>query len=303
MKAAKEPRHLYLIYGNNETAVSNARYELVTSLLTPEERDSGLTEIEAPANQPLTLDRAMDEILGELGTASFLADSRRVVVVHQLRDLLSTGRRGRGKSQGKKASARQESFLNWLRDVLPTTENIAIFVCTESDEKQRTVDEKSDLFQFLKKHGEVIQRREKALNFEFEDNLLSGNGPGALMVLRDWIKRAGNDSSGRLRIYTTLSGVVELSLQAACQQEGRERGVPNAHIAVNDFPNLQRIPDWKAKKIRQFAQRFSTDQLHRIVARLNKLQRLMYPSGDENYVANWEDYIEVVVMELTLARH
>ena len=38
MKKQKNPSHLYLIYGNNETAVANAHFELVNSLLTKKKK-------------------------------------------------------------------------------------------------------------------------------------------------------------------------------------------------------------------------------------------------------------------------
>lgn len=304
--AKKQQFPLYLIYGNNETEVSNARFDLVNELLTPEERDAGLTEVRGPGNQPLTLDRAMSEIMEELGTTSFISGSRRVVVVYDLKEFFSAKRGGRKKTAKKPATKKTASrtgvFTDWLRDVLPATENIAIFVCTENDEKSRTVNMNSELMEFFRQHGKVIECREKPMNFEFEDLLLSQNGPAALITLRDWMRRTGNDSSGRLRIYTTVANVVELALQARADMEAKEKGIPSSHTSVQGFPSIVKIPGWKAEKVRRFASHLSPERLHRAITHLNKLQRIMYPSGDENYIPNWEDYLEMIVMELTLVR-
>lgn len=304
--AEKQVHQLYLIYGNNETKVQNARYELVTSLLSPEERDAGLTEIQSAGNQALTLDTSLNEIVEELGTTSFIGDSRRVVVVYDLRDLMSVkasrggAKKGKAKTKKSEGPTRMEVLLRWFDEVLPTTENIAIFVVTENDEKQRKIDPESPLFRYIKQHGKLIEEREKALNFDFEDHLINGNGPAALMVLREWMRRGGSDSGSRMKIYTTIANVVEMAIQARCLHDGRDRGVPRGHLEVPAFPSLGRIPDWKAKKFHRMAQRFTFAQLKKLTADLNHLQRIMYPTGNEDYVPNWEDYTEVIVMELTM---
>lgn len=297
---------LYLIHGNNEAEVGTARYELVTSLLTPEERDAGLTEVRGAGNQPLQLDRAMSEILEELGTTSFLGDSRRVVVVHDLKDFYEA-KRSRGKAPAKKAGTRANKqdrtgvFLGWLRDVLPTTPNIAIFVCLENDEKMRTIAAGAPLTAFIKEHGTVIEKKDKPLQFELEDLLLSGNTTAAVETLRDWIGRVGSDGSGRQRIYGTLATMVELLLQAQAAQEARSLGVPESRVAVDGFPSIGRMPGWKAKKVQAAARRYQPETLRRLVRDIHRLQLYMYPQGTEDYVPSWEERMEDVVVRLTMA--
>jgi len=301
---------LYLIHGNMEAEVSNTRYELVASILTPEERDSGLTEIRSGGNVPLKLDNALSEILGELGTTSFLDDSRRVVVIHDLQDLFDAKRSRAKKAPAKEKKtakpaggpSRAETLIAWFRDVLPTTRNIAIFACTENDERQKTVSQESELFQYIVRHGQVIAHREKPLQYEFENHLLSQNAPAALTLLRDWIDRIGSDSGGRLRIYSTIAGVIELTLQAKCEAEARAAQVPRAQVAAQNFPCLAKAPEWKAKKMHDFAKRFTLPQLRELVAMSNRLQTIMYPTGEENYVPAWDEYTELLVMRLTMGR-
>lgn len=302
------PSQLYLIHGNNETEVSTARFDLVHELLTPEERDSGLTEIQNMGNQPLRLDRALSEIIEELGTSSFIADSRRVAVIYDLQEMFgSGGGGGKKKAPAKKkkkpdAAAprdRVEILTDWLENVLPTTENIAIFVCQESDEKRKKIDTSSPLYDLIRSKGVIIQRTEKALNYEFEDHLLAGNTTAAIALLREWLRRAGSDSSSRLRIYSTLAGVIHVTLEARLVQLAKDRGVPETQVLATEvWPRLSSTPSFKTNKFHQLARHLSLETLHDLVEKTNKLQRLLYPSGDEDYIAGWEELAEVVVIQL-----
>ncbi|MCC5874731.1 MAG: hypothetical protein JJU11_00800, partial [Candidatus Sumerlaeia bacterium] len=297
---------LYLIHGNNETEVGTARFELVHELLTPEERDSGLTEIMGPGNQPLKLDRALSEIIEELGTSSFIAGSRRVAVIYDLQEMFGSGggkKKAPAKKPKKKSSPagrdRMEILTEWLRDVLPTTENIAIFVCNENDEKRKKISPTTPIFNLIRDKGAVIERSEKPLNFEFENHLLAGNPTAAITLLREWLKRAGSDSSSRLRIYSTLSGAIQVTLEARLVQLAKERGIPETQVlAENVYPRLSAIPSFKSKKFHELARRLPLETLHDLVEKTNKLQRLLYPSGDEDYIAGWEELAEIVIIQL-----
>ena len=259
MKSKFPQSQIYLIHGNNETEVSNARYELVTELLGPEERDTGLTEIQGPGNQQLTLNRAISEIIGELGTSSFIAGSRRVVVVYDLKELYGSSGARKKKTTTKKKSTpapegREKALTDWLDEVLPTTENVVIFVCRESDEKQRLVSAHSQLYRFIKSKGAIIEKRERPLQFEFENHLLAFNATAAIALFREWVKRSGADSTARLKMYTTFANFVELLFQARCIQEAKDRRIAESQVKVlSGFPALGNIPDWKAKKIHNAA--------------------------------------------------
>lgn len=308
--ALKQPQsQVYLIHGNNEAEVGNARFELVSGLLTPEERDSGLTEITGPGNQPLTLNRAFSEIVGELGTSSFIAGSKRVVVVYDLKEFYNTpggggaAKKGAKESTKKPAASPVEPFLRWLTDVLPTTENVVVFVCQENDEKQRVVSPHAELYRFCKSKGVVVEKRDKPMQFEFDNHLLSGNMVAALTTFREWVRRSGGDGGARSKMFSTLSGFVELLLQARALQEARTQGVPATQIAVQaGFPSLGSVPDWKAKKIHQIAERTPMDRLLELVRGVNRLQAIMYPTGDEDYVPNWEEAYELLIVQITQTR-
>lgn len=306
-----QPTQLYLIHGNSEAEVNNARYELVCSLLTPEERDAGLTEVRAAGNQPLTLDRAMSEIIGELGTGSFIPGAKRVVVVHDLKEFYDASKKKGAAAKAKPAKEtkapkgrdRVEVFAEWLEQTLPTTENVAIFVCSESDEKGRVVAQDGDLYRLMRDRGVVIERKEKPLNFDFEDQVLSGNVVGAVTVLHEWIDRAGSDSGTRLKIYNTIAGVVELLLQAVCMDAAREAQVPAAQATVAEgFPALARIPSWKAKKVETLARKFTPGTLRELVVALDRMQATLYPTGEEDHVGDWTEMAEMLVLRLTSIR-
>lgn len=295
---------VYLIYGNNEAEVNNLRFELVSSILTPEERDAGLTEIRSAGNAPLTLRGTLSEIIGELGTSSFIAGAKRVVVVYDLKDFYEA-RAARGKKPAKAAAPKKEaggdafaSFENWMKSVLPTTENIIVFACQENDEKQRVVSEQSELYQLCQQMGHVVVKREKALNFEFEDLVLGRNVNGAVALLRTWIRRGGGDSLTRGRIFSTVASLVELVFEAKCVAEARANNVPVTQVAVQGFPSLGRIPEWKAKKLTAFAGAFRMEQVIALLEQVNRLQAIMYPTGEEDYVPNWEEYLESLTLQL-----
>jgi hypothetical protein len=302
---------LFLIHGNSETEVSNARFDLICSLLTPEERDAGLTEVRGPGNQPLTLDRSLNEIIGELGMASFIPGSRRVVLIHELKELFDASRKKPAKSQAAKKSAKATArnidrlaiLVEWLRDQLPLTENIAVFVCNESDEKGRLVAQDSELYKLIRQRGEVIERKEKPLQYDFEEQVLSGNAGAALQVLKEWIERAASDSGARMKIFSTVSGIVELVLQAGSLQSAQEAGVPASQARVEDgYPTLGRAPAAKARKIEALARRLKPETLRGLVQAINELQATMYPTGEEDHVAGWTEQIETIVLRLTVLR-
>ncbi|CAN5358323.1 hypothetical protein BH09SUM1_BH09SUM1_32470 [soil metagenome] len=303
------PKQLYLIHGNNETDVSNARFDLVNKLLTAEERDSGLTEIRGPGNQPLSLDRASSEIIGELGTASFIPGAKRVVVVYDLKELFGSKGGPKPKAKAKTTAPaklkvdRTGAFLEWMKDILPTTENVAIFVCQENEEKFKAVSQESALFQFIQRNGVVIEKKEKPIQYEFEDHVYSGNVAGAVTLLREWIKRTGSDSGGRGKIYSTLSGIVETALQARCVQDAKRDGVPENQVIVQEgFPTLGRMPPFKVKKVHAFAQKMTMETVLGLVRETARLQAIMYPTGEEDYIRPWEDQIEVLLLRMMAAR-
>lgn len=302
MANPQDNSQLYLIFGNNVVEVGNERHGLVTKLLTPEERDTGLTEITGPGNQALTLARAYSEIIGELGTTSFIAGAKRVCVVYNLKELFgSSTRKSAPQKPKKKASVddqRMAALIEWFRDVLPTTENIAIFVCQESDEKQRLVSGHSPLYQFIKKHGTVIEHREKALNTDFEDRLYDGDAVGAIDLFRQWMRRSGGDSSARSKMFFTLSNVVEMVFQARCLREAEDRGIPRGQVQPEGYPVFTKLGGEKRRGAEKLAARIPLWALRRILEEMNQLQRFMYPSGQENYVPDWEDCFETIVMEL-----
>ena len=307
--AGKFPEaQMYLIYGNNSVAVNNARYELVCQLLTPEERDSGLTEVTGPGSQKLTLQRGLSEIIGELGTSSFLADSKRVVVVYDLKELFGgtapPKKKAAAATKKKKPAAStanlEDALIDWLKNTLPTTQNIVVFVCNENDEKQNVLTGHSPLHQFLKRNGQTFEFRDKPLQFEFDNYLLRGNTAGAVSLFRDWQKKAGSDPGARMKMFSTLSNFVELVFQARCSQEARRERVPESAVAVTSGRTLlSRAPDFKQRSINQLAQKLPLHALQRIIKDLNKLQRLMYPSGDENYISAWDDMFESIIVEVT----
>jgi hypothetical protein len=304
--------NLYLIHGNLEAEVSNVRYQLVCQLLTPEERDAGLAEVQGPGNQPLKLDRCLNEIIEELGTSSFLPGAKRVCVIYDLQELYGSGGGAKAETKApkkpKKAGAgpardREEILREWLEKSLPSTGNIAIFVVNENDEKRKMLSRTGTLARFLLEKGVVIDRSEKPLNFEFESHLLEANTVAALQVFREWVHRAGGDSGSRGRIYATLANAVELLVEARMVQQAKVDGIPERFAVVEDvYPRLAAVPPWKAKKYHDLARRHSVESVRALSQAGNRLQRVLYPSGEEAYVPDWEGLAEEMILRVTM-RH
>jgi len=274
-------------------------------LLTPEERDSGLSEIRSAGNAAISLATHSGEIFSELGTTSFIAGARRVVVVYDLKDFYDP-KPGRGKEPAKKAKAPASDpfpyFADWMRNILPTTENVVIFVCNEADEKGRKLDENSPIAKLCGSLGTVIVKRDKPLQYEFEDAVLAGNARRALTLLAEWIDRGGSDPTARGRIFSTLSNLTEVAMECRCHEEARRNNIAIAQVSVPDiYPSFAKVAaqGFKTKKYQNLAARLSMEDLPDLAQTLAKLQASMWPTGEERVVRDWQTEAEMIVMRLT----
>ena len=97
-----------------------------------------------------------------------------------------------------------------------------------------------------------------------------------------------------------MRSAIELAFQARCLAEAKAEGLPATQVAVEGFPSLGRLPDWKAKKVHTFAAGMSLEKIRSLVEQANRLQTIMYPTGEEDYVPDWEEYIETLTLQLTM---
>lgn len=300
--AGQRPPQLYLLYGNQEAKLNDARYELVCRVLEPEDRSGNLSELRPPGNQPFRLEKALNEITSELATISLLGGIPRVVVVYQLSDFFGASKGKPGAAKKTKAAPKTdpvESFGRFIREILPQTENIGIFVCEEDEDKNRTLSDDSPLVQLFHRHGEVRAFREKPIAWEFEGHLYGGDLSAAVTTLRRWHERAGSDSTARLKLYRSTASAIELLLQAKCVQLGRDRGVPPDVLQPPSLqPTLTRLPEFKRRQVHDRARTMTLASLRAATARLDQIQRLMYPTGTEAFIADWFALLEQTLLEL-----
>ncbi len=300
---------LYLVYGNNLVQVDESRIELVNSLISREERDSGYTEFRGPGNQQLTLAKVFDDLISEMGTSSFLPGAKRVSVVYDLKEFFQAKAAPSRKKPSNKKTANAtapprdivQEFTDWMDGLKGRTENVIIFVCFEDEEKNKRLNEKSPLFQYLAKEGKITRCKEKALNFELEEHLLNRDGFAALETFRLWIRRVSGDSGARLRIYRTIANMVELTLQGRCASLAREKGISPKNVLPPETKawgavNIATLPPWKAKKIYQLAEQFSLEDLLELSSMTHKIQTLLYPKGDEDYIPDWHLQAEILIL-------
>jgi hypothetical protein len=102
-------------------------------------------------------------------------------------------------------------------------------------------------------------------------------------------------------MYRSVAGFVEVLLQARGSQEASARNLsPGDFIPVGGYPSFSRLPDFRRRQASTLARSFSFVQLRRAVEQTNRLQQLMYPTGNEPYVADWVGVMEQLITELGL---
>ncbi|MBI5155529.1 hypothetical protein HZA57_09860 [Candidatus Poribacteria bacterium] len=290
------PTQVFLIHGNNEPEVNSARFELVRRLLPHGEEDGEIVDIRGPGNQPLKLEKCVEEIIQELGTVSLIADARRVVVVHDLSDF-------RDQQKGSVRAARKEKKANpvdrladYLANTLPQTENTLVFVYAENDDKGRYVAKSSPLYEMAQRLGEVREFSERRIDWTLEDALLARNLNLSVRLLREWNDRGSQTS---FRIVSTLNNFLQLLLQARLQFEGQRDGVNTANLFPTTMrPSIASTPQFKAGKYRALARQFPLPRLRSAIRRLDTAQKCFFPTGEELVVHDPMELVETMVAEL-----
>ena len=301
------PVRVHLLYGNDEVKLNDARLEVITRFLEPEDRAGNLTEIRPAGNQPLKLEKALPEITAELGTISLLGGIPRVVIVHNLADFFGQGSRKASTSAApkKKAPAADpvEALTEFMLGPFAQSDNVVLFVCEEDEDKNKAVDENSGIFKLIARLGERRVFREKPIARDLEEALFNGDWAGALAVIRRWRERAGSDSGARLKLYRTVSQWIEMIVQAKALQDAQDAGqrAPSDLVPSNAWPSIHRLPDFRRRQAGQLARTLSWPNLRTLVQGIHRVQKLMYPAGDEVFVADWEAALEHVLVQFGTA--
>ncbi len=287
---------LYLLYGDDEAAINETKLKLLNRVITPEERDSNMTEFTPPANRfKLSLKKVLPPLTAELSTVSMFKDTARVAIVHNLETFYS--RKGGGQSGNAEKSL--DTFVAFLDRQFKSSPNVLFFICTENPDKGRWVVKSSPLFDYLKKNGTVRMFRSR-LRDAFIDSLLARNTPKAIEAMRSWWERTKSPAPEFFAMVTT----VELLLQAKLVTDTRryalsEKDLKNKFLkrslTVSIFKEYYR----RKNKIMAAAPKFTMRELTRAMERLLEIGVYVFPQQTDKYVPDIKVLLEQFVIEFT----
>ncbi|MFH0795191.1 MAG: hypothetical protein V2A74_14300, partial [bacterium] len=257
-----------------------------------------------------SLRNLLPELVNECSTVSFFPGSRRVIVVENLSELFNPRRsrsKRKAKSTGGEATASrppaetaESAFARFVTRTLPETNAVLIFLAFEDEVRGKTVDEKSDLYALFRSEGTIHRFKENPILFRFTDALLARDSVGALDCFRAWYK-AGETAN---QIFAACLKTVRLLLQARIVQ-ARGEAVGSETLDREYFPedrsqNLFQVHEFVRKKHLKAARLFSTAELQKALEQLLELNRTMYPSGEDLYVADLQSQFEIFLIDFLL---
>ena len=206
---AKRIAQVCLIHGADTVAVQKARDNVVNSLLPAELRDENLTDIISTSNRALRLADIGWDVVSELSTLSLFADSRRVIVVTDLRDLCETSRKKPAKKKTKKGKAPAKSkdvtdkFCEFLGNGLLQTPNAIVFVNYEKD-YESTVSKRSLIYKTIGKTGFVQACRGENKVFALADALEAQDSRRAIELFRFPVAVVTSETSAKFHFLRFL---------------------------------------------------------------------------------------------------
>lgn len=313
-------KQIYLIVSSDARWVTQQRNDLISEILRPEMRDENLLELFSSSNQPLRLADILPEILSELSTIPFLPDSRRVVVVHDLADLLAggksraggkskAGKAGQSKDSGKGGRAKTddkapkrltsvETFIAFAKQDLSATENVLILSTIIEYERGQYLDEKGPLYTFLRSSplAEIVRpsHRETDPLWLMGDALLERNAADCLKHFRSIYR-----DDMRARVFSELLRMVRFVLQAKVLGKLKQGA---AATLIQSLPGDKRLnflqqPQGIQEKVRRAAPRFQIRELMAAMQRLLEINRILYPTSNMLYVPDAKLLMETFIME------
>jgi hypothetical protein len=308
-------KQIYLIVSSDARWVTQQRNDLIGDLLPKEMRDENLLELFSSTNQSLKFADILPQVLSELSTIPFLPDSRRVVVVHDLADLLAGGNRGKAAAKKKDRAKKEdkapkklspvETFIAFAQRDLSATENVLILSTIIEFERGQYLDEKGPLYTFLRSSplATVLRpsHRETDPLWLMGDALIERN---AAQCLRHFRAIYRDDMRGR--VFNEMLRLVRFTLQAKVLGKLETSGATATRIQ-SYLPDDKRLnflqqPDFVREKIRRAAGRFQVRELMSAMERLLDLNRVLYPSQSMLYVPDAKFLFETFIMEFCAGR-
>jgi len=304
-----ETPQVYLVCGTDEVKIHKERARLIADFVPREHRAGNLTEIEPPGNRPLLLRQIAADLMAELATPSFFPDTHRVVAVEQLADLLGSPESGSetdASAPGRKPKTKQpggadllKAFCRFLENDLRQIPNILILSAIEEPEKRRRIRTNSPLYQTIKTVGRILQFNQPAIIFRFLDAFGNRDLAGALRALPELLA----EDEGAGSVFRMLIRQVRFLIQAKLLEHSRIARKDEAdQFAAKYFPpekglNLMLEHSYVFDKTRQAAGRWSLAELNVILARLERLIKVAYPSSADVYVPDIDVELEYFVLD------
>jgi len=297
---------LYLIHSTDAKWVTQTREALIADLVPNEMRDENLLELFNSSNQPFRLEDVLPEILSELSTIPFLPDSRRVVVVHDLVDLIATGGRPPGgKKENKQAPGAVkrlspiEIFAAFVEKDLCATQNVLIFSNIIEPERGQQIASSSKLLKIIKPPvGQILKpaRREDDPIFLMTDALLRRQAAPCIKHFRSIYRE-----DAKIRIFHAILRNVRLVLQAKVLKMAESKGTARDIIETKYLPadkklNLYKQHPYVQEKIYGFAPNFNLRELIQAMGALLDINRVLIPSQKDLYAPDVKILFETFIV-------
>jgi hypothetical protein len=296
---------IYLLHGDNEARINEAKLRLIGKHLSPELRAHNLTEFSPVGQRWITsLEPILAELISELSLPSLLPEANRVVVVYNLADLYQKKAR-KGPESAKGTKTKETAALKYLLDFLAGpfqhSPNVLILVATEEQGKYRTLNKKSPLYVLVKKTGIIQEISDRPLRYRLTDALLAQDTPQCIKAFRQWF--ASYDKA-RQDIFKSVLSDIHLLLQAKILNAKETSFGANKQLRHILFPkelqaNIVQQHPYRKKKFQDAALQYSTTQLTCALKYLLRLNRALYPLQYDRYVPDVQVMFEVFLVGLT----
>lgn len=286
-------RKFYLLHGDDEVSLENAKDQIISAHLTREERSENYREI-TPVGSPPSLKKVMDDVMSELSTVSFLPDVVRVVTLYTVNDFYDAGKapaKGRGKKKTEAAEPTRspsDYLASFLKDSLPILPAVLIIIVLEDYEKWKKINTSNPVVAFAQSKSASYHFKDDSPQFLFFDALFARQTERALQLWREWLRRI----PGSPKPYMQLASQVRLLLEAKTAQSGQiqQRGLTKDRFAKEFMPadadkNIFALkPAFRQEKLMRAAANFTFNELLSGYEKLMPLQKYAIPVSTDRFV-------------------
>lgn len=301
-----ETPQLYLIHGQDVEAINQSRDQTLDRLIPSESRYQNMSEFISETNRALRLADIASDIMNELSTLSLFEESRRVVVVVDLRDLCDGGggrgrrpKKSKSKSKapapGKGKADATEKFCDYLTRTLPQTPNAIVFVNYEKD-LETTVSKTSPLYKAVKAAGQIHEYKGENKTFAFQDALLGRNAETAVRLFREQASKTRSEPMLFNALLRTTRGLLQAKVVSIKQRDGARADDLKALFPQDKSGFFNQHP-FVQKKNLAGARNFKTSELTEALEELLEINRLVIPMSTDVYVRDFALAVEIWILK------